>query len=165
MSFENSVSPSGILAAPTATPPTPLQDILASQPGQVAFQGADGSRIQATTPLTPVVTLQEVTKVVLERADKIDAVLAEQGEQLDRAKILEDLTVPVPTVAAVEEAKQDASDVVNGTYVSQETFVELKNGINDSFGEIAGILLDLTARFDRLDERLEAFNKRGGHKI
>lgn len=163
MSFENSVSPSGILAAPTATP-TPLQDILASQPGQVAFQGADGSHIQATTPLAPVVTLQEVANV-LERADQIDAVLAEQGEQLDRAKILEAATLPVPTATAVEEAKQDASDVVNGTYVSQETFVELKNGINDSFGEIAGILLDLTARFDRLDERLEAFNKRGGHKI
>lgn len=119
---------------------------------------------------TPFVPDPELQKVL----DKPETQEWFEQQQLDRAKILEVATLPNPATHAVDTAMSFARDIVYPSAtiaaasveeVTAEEFNELKAGINDSFGEIAGILLDLQARFERLDERIEQFNRRGGHKF
>jgi hypothetical protein len=92
--------------------------------------------------------------------------------------------LPNPSVEAVEEAKAFAADIVRGVRSSPELskklcdegleidatqvradLEDLKDQINDSFGEVANLLLDLQRRFALYDERFLLFNARAGHKI
>lgn len=119
-----------------------------------------------TTRPEPIEVAREAAQVILQNADKIDAVLAEQGEQLDRAKVLEFATMPSPSVAAVENAKQHASDIVgNKDGVTREELLELKANFNDSMNEVANMLLDLQSGAASLEERIAKYNQRGGHRI
>jgi hypothetical protein len=50
-------------------------------------------------------------------------------------------------------------------YVTVQELNDLKNQVNDSFSEVANLILEQMSRSDNLDLRIDSFNKRGGHKL
>jgi hypothetical protein len=51
------------------------------------------------------------------------------------------------------------------TSVTKRDLKSFKDQVNDSFGEIANLLLELQTRFSLLDERLDKYNQKSSHKI
>jgi hypothetical protein len=85
-----------------------------------------------------------------------------------QAALLESQTWPKPTMIAAVESVQRASIVPRSmslASIEKEEYEGFKEQINDSFGEIANLLLDMQSRFQLLDERIDNYNKKGGHKI
>jgi hypothetical protein len=90
----------------------------------------------------------------------------EQLVQKERATKLEAATLPNPSVAAVESSAAYAASIVSGANGDLKAEVaDLKQQINDSFSEVANLLLDLATRFDLLDERINRYNAKSSHKI
>jgi hypothetical protein len=52
-----------------------------------------------------------------------------------------------------------------GQPVTAEQFADLKDQINASFDEVSNLLLDISARQDQIDERLDIYNRKSSHKI
>lgn len=119
-----------------------------------------------TTKPEPVEILQSVAKEILQNADVIDEHLATQGEQLNRAAILEMATMPPTELQKkqIEEANK-IPFTVSDAPVSQKQLAELKENFNDSMGEVANMLLELQQYNALLEERIAKYNQRGGHRI
>ena len=49
--------------------------------------------------------------------------------------------------------------------ITRGEVAELKTQINDSFSEVANLVLDLMNRFDLLDQRIGKYNERSSHKL
>lgn len=49
--------------------------------------------------------------------------------------------------------------------VTKEDLTNLKNAINKSLKELVRLHLSLKGRLDGIEERMEIFNRRAGHKI
>ena len=69
-----------------------------------------------------------------------------------------------PTTANIAYHDSLADKDMDATITRGEVS-ELKTQINDSFSEVANLVLDLMNRFDLLDQRIVNFNARGGHKL
>ena len=65
----------------------------------------------------------------------------------------------------VVEAFSKVADKDMDEPITRGEVAELKTQINDSFSEVANLVLDLMNRFDLLDQRIVNFNARGGHKL
>lgn len=117
--------------------------------------------------VAPVV-VREAAKTVLANADKIDEALATQGEQLDRAKVLEAATIPIGPPASEARVIAFAKDTTSdnpAAYITRDEFTKLKENWNDSMTEVANMLLDLQQANVSLEERIAKYNQRGGHRI
>lgn len=174
--FETAVPTPGFGGLRAGNTTTNLQPGFGPRTSEVIHSSTIGNKpepveeptLNTVKSLTPaeVAQLSTTAKLILENEAPINAALAEQGEQLNRAAILEAATLPNPTVAAVEGAKTYAADVVNGTDADVRIeLADLKQQINDSFSEVASLLLDLATRFDLLDERINRYNMKSSHKI
>jgi uncharacterized membrane-anchored protein YhcB (DUF1043 family) len=49
--------------------------------------------------------------------------------------------------------------------VTRQELEDLKEQINDSFGEVANLLLDIQSRYETLEGRIAQYNSRSSHKI
>ena len=65
----------------------------------------------------------------------------------------------------IVEAFSKVADKDMDEPITRGEVAELKTQINDSFSEVANLVLDLMNRFDLLDQRIVNFNARGGHKL
>lgn len=82
-----------------------------------------------------------------------------QIEQAARARELEAATAPATIPLPQVKVSRD-SDCANPDDLSK-----LKQNINDSFSEIADLLLDQQRQLDLLLERIAKYNERSSHKI
>ena len=119
--------------------------------------------------------LQETVKFAKEFSVNpgVIAKLAAQGEEIDTAALaagaaaidaMRTLDIPEPTTANIAYHDSLADKDMDATITRGEV-AELKTQINDSFSEVANLVLDLMNRFDLLDQRIVNFNARGGHKL
>lgn len=77
---------------------------------------------------------------------------------------IEELSPVLSPVTDVQEPLVETTPVEE-TPVDDTEFGQLKTDINDSFAEIASLILDLQKRFELWEERLEIYNRRSSHKI
>jgi hypothetical protein len=119
-------------------------------------------------PESVVFDSELLRKVVL--SPEIAAALAEEGLMIDQDAVSRDLekleqqgVEEIPLLAA--EDVQAPSDPVELVDVTPEAFRALKAEINDSFSELASLVLEQQRQIDEIETRLTEHNKRGGHKI
>jgi hypothetical protein len=103
----------------------------------------------------------------------IIAALAEEGLEIDQEKVAaavaEEFVAKVvfPTEGTynypIDAAPADAASAPSEEPVTELS--QLKDQINASFEEVASLLLDMNRRIEDIEARLEAYNKRGGHRI
>ena len=65
----------------------------------------------------------------------------------------------------VVEAFSKVADKDMDEPITRGEVAELKTQINDSFSEVANLVLDLMNRFDLLDQRIGKYNERSSHKL
>ena len=65
----------------------------------------------------------------------------------------------------VVEAFSKVADKDMDEPITRGEVAELKTQINDSFSEVANLVLDLMSRFDLLDQRIGKYNERSSHKL
>ena len=65
----------------------------------------------------------------------------------------------------VVEAFSKVADKDMDEPITRGEVAELKTQINDSFSEVANLVLDLMNRFDLLDQRIWKYNERSSHKF
>lgn len=65
----------------------------------------------------------------------------------------------------VVEAFSKVADADDSAPVTRAEIAELKVQVNDSFSEVANLVLDLMNRFDLLDGRIAKYNERSSHKL
>lgn len=65
----------------------------------------------------------------------------------------------------VVEAVSKVADKDMDEPITRGEVAELKTQINDSFSEVANLVLDLMNRFDLLDQRIGKYNERSSHKL
>ena len=65
----------------------------------------------------------------------------------------------------VVEAFSKIADKDMDEPITRGEVAELKTQINDSFSEVANLVLDLMNRFDLLDQRIGKYNERSSHKL
>jgi hypothetical protein len=125
---------------PAVAPPSggSVLEKIADNPGVIAALAEEGLEID-----------QDALQAAVQ-ADKVAAELFVHGYKLT----LEDQSDPVR--AEVPDAPDDAPAT---------TLAELKDQVNASFEEVASLLLDMNRRVEDIEARLEAYNKRGGHRI
>ena len=56
-------------------------------------------------------------------------------------------------------------DVIEKSFASKDDIEDLKQQVNDSFGEVANMFLELQSGLAQLNERIALFNSRSSHKI
>ena len=124
------------IVKPATTHPEPVEEVL----------------IPAATPVEDIREQPYVVNVAELSDEQLLEVIRQPASDLDRI------------LTGVDAEKLLGNDRLTAHEAEQE-ILKLKADINDSFAEVAGILGDLTRRFELLDQRLAEYNARASHKI
>lgn len=133
--------------------------------------------VEEPVDVEPVVTMDAETILKVSVDPAIAEALAAEGLKIDQDEVnraleenkrrneLEAALDPATSAADLQKAFVDEPRDEDLEPVTPEAFRDVKMGINSSFEEVASLLLEHQRQIDEIEARLEAHNRRGGHKI
>lgn len=130
-------------------------------------------------PVEEVAPLDTATLTKIVASPEIAEALAAEGLEIDQKEVARTIDEQAKRTALETVLSPDASlNDLSRAFVevtpqrsveleepTAEAFRDLKEGINSSFEEVAGILIELSQQIGDIEARLAEHNKRGGHKI